>query len=47
MSTDSIYPKIRFPEFRDLESWSTIKLEDCLLQAPDYGLNAPAVPYSN
>ena len=47
MSTDSIYPKIRFPEFRDLESWSTIKLEDCLLQAPDYGLNAPAVPYSD
>lgn len=47
MNTDSIYPKIRFPEFRDLESWSTIRLEDCLLQAPDYGLNVPAVPYSD
>lgn len=47
MNTDSTYPKIRFPEFRDSRNWSTIRLGDCLLQAPDYGLNAPAVPYSD
>lgn len=28
-------------------NWQKIKLRDCLLQKPDYGINAPAVEYSS
>jgi len=40
-------PEWRFPEFYDNGDWEEIKLGECLLQHPDYGINAPAVPYSN
>lgn len=39
-------PKIRFPEFEDDGKWVEKKLGDFLLTKPEYGLNAPAVPYS-
>ena len=39
-------PLLRFPTFRQDGEWGNVKLGDCLLQTPDYGLNAPAVPYS-
>ncbi len=39
-------PKLRFPEFRDAGEWETRKLGELLLNHPDYGVNAPAVPYS-
>ncbi|MEO1467279.1 MAG: restriction endonuclease subunit S, partial [Cyanobacteria bacterium J06633_1] len=40
-------PKRRFPEFRDAGKWEERKLGDFLLKKPDYGVNAPAVPYSD
>lgn len=39
-------PLLRFPTFRQDGEWGNVKLGDYLLQTPDYGLNAPAVPYS-
>ncbi len=39
-------PELRFPEFLNDGEWNNKKLGDCLLQSPDYGLNAPAVPYN-
>ncbi|GFH62846.1 MAG: type I restriction-modification system subunit S [Candidatus Desulfovibrio kirbyi] len=39
-------PKLRFPEFRSAPEWKTRRLGDLLLNHPDYGVNAPAVPYS-
>lgn len=44
--TNKILPKLRFPEFTNDGEWKMQALGNCLLQAPDYGLNAPAVPYS-
>ena len=44
--TAKILPKLRFPEFENDGEWEMQALGNCLLQAPDYGLNAPAVPYS-
>lgn len=38
-------PRLRFPGF--IGDWEEKKLSDCLLQTPDYGLNLPAVPFSN
>lgn len=29
------------------EGWKMVKLGECLKQKPDYGINAPAVPYDN
>ncbi len=40
-------PKIRFKEFGDDGEWVEKKLGNCLLQKPEYGINAPAVPYSD
>lgn len=39
-------PKIRFPKFADKEEWIIIPLGNCLQQPPEYGMNAPAVPFS-
>lgn len=39
-------PARRFPEFRDSGEWEEKRLGDCLSQHPDYGINAPSVPYS-
>jgi type I restriction enzyme S subunit len=40
-------PQLRFPEFKNAGEWEEKKLGDCLLQSPDYGMNAAAVPYSD
>ena len=42
----ALEPKLRFPEFRDAGEWETKRLGQLLLGHPDYGVNAPAVPYS-
>ena len=39
-------PELRFPEFKDSGKWEEKPLRSYLLQHPDYGVNAPAVPYS-
>lgn len=39
-------PKLRFPEFKDAPEWEEKQLGHCLLTHPEYGVNAPAVPYS-
>ena len=39
-------PQLRFPEFRNAPEWEIASLESCLCSQPDYGVNAPAVPYS-
>lgn len=45
-SVKRLIPELRFPEFEKNGEWEEKKLGECLLQSPDYGLNAPAVPYS-
>jgi type I restriction enzyme S subunit len=40
-------PKLRFPEFRDTGEWMEYQLGQCLSRHPEYGINAPAVPYSD
>ena len=40
-------PRLRFPEFRDEGEWKESQLGKYLLQHPDYGINAAAVPYSS
>lgn len=44
---NKIVPDLRFPEFRNSEYWNAYQLGECLSQHPDYGINAPAVPYSD
>lgn len=39
-------PRLRFPEFEGAGEWEEKKLGELLLTRPDYGLNAPAVPFS-
>lgn len=40
-------PMIRFEEFRDKGEWEEKNLGQCLSQHPEYGINAPAVPFSD
>lgn len=40
-------PAIRFSEFQDAGEWKPVQLSQCLLKSPEYGINAPAVPYSD
>lgn len=40
-------PKLRFPEFQDSGEWVSEKLGNCLSRHPEYGINAPAVPYND
>ncbi len=40
-------PALRFTDFANDGDWEVKRLGDCLLQTPDYGINAPAVPFSN
>ncbi len=47
MNKKKYIPQLRFPEFAKEGEWVEKKLGDCLLQKPDYGMNAPAVPFSN
>lgn len=39
-------PRLRFPKFRNAGEWEEKRLGELLLEHPDYGVNAPAVPYS-
>lgn len=39
-------PCLRFPEFRDAGEWKFVPMGSLLSCNPEYGLNAPAVPYS-
>ncbi|GAA4446833.1 restriction endonuclease subunit S [Nibrella saemangeumensis] len=39
-------PKYRFPEFVNEGEWEKKVLGECLMNSPEYGLNAPAVAYS-
>ena len=39
-------PKLRFKEFSDSGEWKEKTLGDCLIQHPEYGIGAAAVPYS-
>lgn len=43
----ALVPTLRFPEFRGKAEWMKYQLGQCLLRHPEYGINAPAVPYSN
>ena len=40
-------PRLRFPEFQDAGEWGTMPLGELLSCTPEYGVNAPAVPYSD
>ncbi|HEY6528974.1 MAG TPA: restriction endonuclease subunit S [Cellvibrionaceae bacterium] len=40
-------PKLRFPGFRKDGKWTEYQLGQCLSRHPEYGINAPAVPYSD
>ena len=42
----SLVPKLRFPEFRDAPDWEQAALGTLLDRPPEYGVNAPAVPFS-
>lgn len=39
-------PELRFEGFEDEEEWHSLNLGSCLLKRPEYGVNAPAVPFS-
>lgn len=43
----ALVPELRFPEFRDAGEWEEYQLGQCLVRHPEYGINAPAVPYSD
>lgn len=39
-------PRIRFPEFEGSGVWEVKRLGEILVKTPDYGVNAPAIPFS-
>lgn len=39
-------PRLRFPDFQNAGEWKTTQMGSLLSQNPEYGVNAPAVPYS-
>ncbi|EGF6521819.1 restriction endonuclease subunit S [Salmonella enterica] len=39
-------PELRFGGFQNEEAWHSLDLGSCLLKRPEYGVNAPAVPFS-
>lgn len=39
-------PGLRFPEFENAGEWEFEPLGQLLVESPDYGVNAPAVPFS-
>ncbi len=43
----ALVPKLRFPEFRNAPEWEVKPLGESLLRHPEYGVNEPAVPYSD
>lgn len=40
-------PRLRFPEFRNAPEWGAVPLGELLSRSPEYGVNAPAAPYSD
>ncbi|MBF0583598.1 MAG: restriction endonuclease subunit S [Magnetococcales bacterium] len=44
--TKALVPRLRFPEFRDVGEWEETSLGSCLSKHPEYGINAPSVPYA-
>jgi type I restriction enzyme, S subunit len=42
-----LIPELRFPEFNNEGEWEEKTLGECLIQTPEYGISAPAVPYSD
>lgn len=47
MNKEKLIPELRFPEFENEGEWDEKQLGDALIQNPEYGINAPAVPFSN
>ncbi|OQX11946.1 MAG: hypothetical protein BWK73_16270 [Thiothrix lacustris] len=41
-----LVPALRFPEFQNAGAWEDYQLGQCLSRHPEYGINAPAVPYT-
>lgn len=39
-------PRLRFRDFQDAGDWVFVPLGKLLMSSPDYGVNAPAVPFS-
>ncbi|HCI6425288.1 TPA: restriction endonuclease subunit S [Klebsiella quasipneumoniae subsp. similipneumoniae] len=39
-------PELRFGGFQNEDAWHSLDLGSCLLKRPEYGVNAPAVPFS-
>ncbi|EAA8408434.1 hypothetical protein F3W62_06225 [Salmonella enterica] len=39
-------PELRFGGFQNEDAWHSLNLGSCLLKRPEYGVNAPAVPFS-
>ena len=42
----SMVPQLRFPEFHDKPGWDEVTLGTLLERSPNYGVNAPAVAFS-
>ncbi|MBG4433578.1 restriction endonuclease subunit S [Pseudomonas aeruginosa] len=42
----SLVPRLRFPEFQRKGEWKIVPMGSLLTRTPEYGVNAPAVPYS-
>ncbi|MBK1706093.1 restriction endonuclease subunit S [Halochromatium glycolicum] len=42
-----LVPRLRFPEFREAGEWEETTLGQNLSRQPEYGINAPAVTYSD
>ncbi|WP_042919816.1 restriction endonuclease subunit S [Stutzerimonas kunmingensis] len=40
-------PRLRFPEFHNADEWESVPLGRLLVRSPDYGVNAPAAPFSD
>lgn len=44
---DESIPRLRFPEFREADEWKIVPMGSLLKREPEYGVNAPAVSYSD
>lgn len=42
----ALVPRLRFPEFRGAGEWKIVPMGSLLARIPEYGVNAPAAPYS-
>ncbi|HXI72284.1 MAG TPA: restriction endonuclease subunit S [Verrucomicrobiae bacterium] len=39
-------PRLRFPEFQNAPEWGIVSMGELLSRKPEYGVNAPSVPFS-